>query len=96
MDKKKKKRISKKKMTDKAYIADITSKVLVIEERLELLESLKLDVDSGEGIPDIKLGGLVDDLGILNPLTTVDTINFLLPLYNVELASYRALLANQN
>ena len=40
----------------------------------------------GEEIPMVKLGGLLEDLMLLNPTTHKQTVPFLLGLYEAELA----------
>ena len=59
----------------------------IIEERIEFLTELKADMESGEEIPMVKLGGLLEDLMHLNPLSHKKTVPFLLECYQEELAA---------
>jgi len=86
----------KKTKEQKAYLKDLKTKVKVIAERVELLQSLQSDIDGTEGVPEIKLGGLVDDLALLNPFTTVKVVAFLLEQYQREQQEFAKVIANQN
>lgn len=59
----------------------------IIEERIEFLTDLKTEVDSGEEIPMVRLGGMLEDLMHLNPLSHKKTVPFLLECYQEELAA---------
>ena len=88
--------MAKKNKEQRQYLKDLKEKKKVIDERVELLESLQADVNGSKGVPEIKLGGLLDDLGVLNPFTVVKIVPFLLEMYQKEQQEFGQVIANQN
>jgi len=75
---------------------ELKIKLEVIKERVELLAELNNDIQGEEGVPMVKLGGLVDDLFMLNPFTSEQIIPLLKESYEAELQAVNCLIANQN
>lgn len=80
--------------TRKKKATRLQSTQTIIEERIEFLTELKADMESGEEIPMVKLGGLLDDLMQLNPITHRTTVPFLLELFEAELATIKRIALN--
>ena len=68
----------------------------VAQERLELLNEIIEEMERTGGMPDIKLGGLLDDLFILNPFRAEQIIPQLRDQYKSEVEEINQLIAGQN
>lgn len=68
----------------------------VIEERIDLLQDVLEDMKRSGGVPEMKMGGLMDDLFLLNPFRAEEVLPFLLEQYKKECEEVKALIAGTN
>jgi hypothetical protein len=85
----------KKKFKNKE-LTRLSQNKKVIEERVELLNSIVKDMEQSGGMPNIPLGGLFDDILLLNPFRGEKLIPILLAEYEQELEEVNLLMAKQN
>jgi hypothetical protein len=86
----------KRRREESAELKRLQSLRQVIDERVEFLEAVIEDMKRSGGVPEMKMGGLMDDLFLANPFRAEKLLPFLLEQYKEEQTEIKAIVAGNN
>lgn len=84
------------KKETKKYIEQLKTKIEVIDQRIEILTYIQDEMKKSGAVLDVPLGGMTDDLLIINPHNANPILTLLLGLYHTEKTEHENLLTMNN